>query len=213
MRVASWFLVLCTVLGGVAVFFPNIRLDVGGHILGKHSEISLYRISTDREMVRTMLAVYRHNRQRKLGDSLIHKVVPHLSDRLGKAKGSLEDVRDAMDTLDDLTDDDLKTAGTIYTAAFWGLLGLQAALILLVFPAMFRGAAGRGRRVVALIVALLVAVLAVGFHFGCREVVWEANDEFSHTILTLAPAAYLVPIAAVLALFASIALLTRRATK
>lgn len=209
-RAASWFLVLCTVLGGIAAFFPAMRLDVGGRLLGKHSEISLYRISNDREMVRSMLSAYRASHQRKLGDKVIHKVTSHLGNHLKGTKDTLEDIRDAMDTLDDLTDDDIKTAGTLYTIAFWALLGLQAAMLLLVFPAAVRGVAGRGRRVLTLVAALLVALLAAGFHFGCREAVWQINDEFGHRIMTLAPAIYLLPAMAALAFFASIALVSRR---
>ncbi len=211
MRLVSWFLVLCTVLAGVAVMFPAMRLDVGGHLLGKRSEISLYKISTDREMVRSMLAVYHRSKQRKLADTLFHKVAAHLGGHLHRAKDSIDDVVDAMDTLDDLSDADIKTAAIAYTAAFWSLLVLIAMQVLSVFPIAIRGVAGRARRVFAVLVALLIAALAVGFHLGCREAVWEVNDEFSRTVMSLAPAAYVLPAAAIVALLAAIALAARRA--
>jgi hypothetical protein len=43
-------------------------------------------------------------------------------------------------------------------------------------------------------------VIAVALHIGCREAVWQANDEVGYTTLALGPGAYLLPLAAIAAL-------------
>ncbi|HEX4420719.1 MAG TPA: hypothetical protein VH165_22545 [Kofleriaceae bacterium] len=213
MRVASWLLILCTILGGVAVFLPSIELRVNGQGFGKRTELSLYKASTDRAMVRRLLAAYRHSKQRKLGGELIHVVTPHVTSRLGHTKEALEDARDAMDTLDDLTDDDIRLAGTVFTVTLWSLIGLEAVLVALVFGQLMSGIYRRGRMVVAVLVALVVAVASAALHVACREAVWEANDEIGRTTIALAPAAYVIPIAAFVSLLAAIALVTHRRSR
>jgi hypothetical protein len=115
-----------------------------------------------------------------------------------------------MDTLDDVSDDDVRTAGIALVATLCVLLGLDAAIAALVFGAVMRGSYRRGRFVAALVAQLLVAAIAIALHIACREAVWEANDEVSRTVLTLGPGAYVVPIAAVAGLVTAIALVARR---
>jgi lysylphosphatidylglycerol synthetase-like protein (DUF2156 family) len=205
-RVASWTFVLCTALGAVAVFLPSIELRGAGEVT-KHAQLSLHAASTDRELVRKLIAAYHGNSKRHLGATFLHKVTPRAS---GRPRAALEDARDAMDTLDDVSDDDVRTAGTIFTIALWTLLGLDAVMAGLVFGELMRGVFRRGRLVVALAASVVVAAIAIALHLACREAVWQANDEVGRTALVLAAGAYVLPIAAVAALIAAIVLVARR---
>lgn len=206
-RVASWAYVLCAVLVAVAIFLPCLDLRAGGGAVGKRTERSLHQISGDRALIHRMLVAYHGSAKRKIGTKIIHAVTPRAA---GRSRAALEDARDAMDTLDDVTDDDIKHAGTVLTITLWALIGLEAALVLLVFPQLMRGTFGRGRLVLALLGALVIAAVAIALHLVLREAVWQVNDELSHTILVLGPGAYVLPLAAIAALLAAVVLVARR---
>jgi hypothetical protein len=206
-RVAAWVFVLCTGLGAVAVFLPSVELQLHGAAVSKRAQLSLHTASTDRALVRRLLAGYRRSEHRRLGGALVREVTPRVT---GRPRAALEDARDAMDTLDDVTDDDVRTAGTVFLVTLWTLIGLDAAMILLVFPPLMRGAFGRGRMAVALVAALAAAALGVALHVACREAVWEANDEIGRTALVLAPGAYVLPLAALSGLVSAVVLVARR---
>jgi hypothetical protein len=205
-RVASWVFVLCTALGAVAVFLPSVELPGAGKVT-RHAQLSLYTASTDRELVRRLFAAYHRNSKRQLGAALLHKVTPRAS---GRPRAALEDARDAMDTLDEVSDDDVRTAGTVFTIVLWTLLGLEVAIACLVFTELMRGGFRRGRLITALAGAVVVAAIAIALHLACREAVWEANDELGHAAVRLAAGAYVIPVAAVAALAAGIAVVARR---
>lgn len=206
-RVASWAYVLCAVLVAVAIFLPCLDLRAAGGAVSKRTERSLHQISRDRALIHRMLVAYHGSAKRKVGTKIIHAVTPRAS---GRARAALEDARDAMDTLDDVTDDDIKHAGTVLTITLWAVIGLEAALILLVFPQLMRGTFRRSRFVLALLGALVVAAVAIALHLVLREAVWQVNDEISHTILVLGPGAYAMPLAAIAALIAAVILVARR---
>jgi len=206
-RVASWAFVLCAALVAIGVFLPSIDVQLAGRAVSKRARLSLYAASTDRELVRKVIAGYHGNSKRHLGAAVLHKVTPRTS---GRPRAALEDARDAMDTLDDVSDDDVRTAGTIFTIALWTLLGLDAVMAGLVFGDLMRGAYRRSRMIGALAASVVVAALAIALHLACREAVWEANDEVGHSALVLAAGAYVLPIAAVAALVAAIVLVARR---
>jgi hypothetical protein len=93
----------------------------------------------------------------------------------------LGDARDAVDTLDDVSEDDVRTAGTWFAVALGVLLALDAAIALVVFTQLMSGAYRRSRMVAALVGSVLVAAIAIALHALCRVAVWEANDEIGRS--------------------------------
>ena len=207
MRVASWVFVVSAALVALGVFLPSLELRPGGAAISKRAELSLHAISRDRHLVRRLLAAYHGSARRQLGGKLVRGVVPRIA---GRPRAALEDARDAMDTLDGLSDDDVKTAGTALTVTLWALIGLEAVLIALVFGELMRGTFRRSRAALALIGALLATAVAIALHLACREAAWQANDEVGRTIVTLGPGAYVLPIAAIAALVAAVVLVSHR---
>lgn len=206
-RVASWVFVLCAALGAVGVFLPSIELRLQGSSVSKRTDRSLYQIASDRQLARRLLAMYRKSAKRRVGGEIVRTVTPRIH---GHARGALDDARDAMDTLDDVSDDDVRTAGIVLIAALATLLGLDVLMAGLVFGELMRGSFRRGRHVAALLASLLVTAIAIVLHLACREAVWQANDEVSRTVLSLGPGAYVVPAAAIAAFFVAIILVAKR---
>jgi hypothetical protein len=206
-RVASWVFVLCAVVVALGIFLPALALRPGGAAISKRTELSLHTISRDRHTMRRLLAAYHASSRRELGGRVIRSVVPKIT---GKPRAALEDARDAMDTLDDLSDDDVRTAGTALTVTLWSLIGLEAILIALVFGELMRGTFRRWRLGLALLGAVLAAATAIALHLVCREAAWQANDEVGRTIVTLGPGAYLLPAGGVGALIAAVVLVARQ---
>ena len=207
MRVASWVVVLAAVVGAVGVFLPSIELQLAGKAVSRRTQLSLYTASRDRELVRKLVIAYHASSQRQLGGEVLRKVTPHVG---GRVRSALDDARDAMDALDDTSDDDVRSAAIVFTAALAALLALDGLMILLVFPQLMRGAFRRGPVVAALAASVLAAAIAVALHVACREAIWQANDEVGRTTLVLAAGAYVIPLAAITGLAAAIALLVRR---
>ncbi|HZJ65831.1 MAG TPA: hypothetical protein VFD36_20110 [Kofleriaceae bacterium] len=207
MRVASWVFVLAAVVGAVGVFLPSIELQLAGKAVSRRTQISLYTASRDRELVRKLVVAYHASSKRQLGGEVLRKVTPHVG---GRVRGALDDARDAMDALDDTSDDDVRTAAIVFTAALAALLALDGLMILLVFPQLMRGAFRRGPLIAALAASVLAAAIAVALHVACREAIWQANDEVGRTTLALAAGAYVIPLSALTGLGAAIALLVRR---
>jgi hypothetical protein len=205
-RVASWAFVLCAALGAIGVFLPGVDLQLGGRAVTRHARLSLHTASTDRELVRRLIAAYHHSSKRHMGTELVRTVTPRAT---GRSRAALEDARDAMAALDEVSDDDVRTAGLIFTFVLWTLLGLEAAIAALVFGELMRGAYRRGRLIAALVGSVVVTAIAVALHLACREAVREANDEVGRSAIVLAPGAYVIPIAAIAALVAAIVLVAR----
>jgi hypothetical protein len=207
-RVACWVLLLCTALGAVGVFLPSVEIGAGAAI-SRRTRVSLYTASSERETVRRLLAAYHMSGKRELGGDMLRTASSRVGGRL---RGAIEDARDAMATLDEVSDDDVRTAGTVFTVTLWALLALEAAIVLLVLPQVMRRVYRRGRLVAALIAAAAVAAIAIALHAVCRETVWQANDELGVTTLRLAVGAYVIPLAAIAGLAAA-ALLVLRARR
>jgi hypothetical protein len=206
-RLASWVFVIAAVLGAIGVFLPSVELQLGGTSVSRRTRISLYTASRDRDLVRRLIAAYHTSSKRKLSGDLVRTVSPRVG---GRVRSVLEDARDAMDMLDDTSDDDVRTAGAGFTAALAALLALDAVMILLVFPSLMRGTFRRGPLIGALVASLLATAIAGALHLACREAVWRANDEVGVTTVALAAGAYVIPLAALVNLAAAIALLRRR---
>jgi hypothetical protein len=199
-RIASWVFVVCALCAFVSAFLPCIELTVGG-LTPRRGSLSLYKISTERELARALFGKYSHSHGRVMAEKLTNAIAP----RLGSNKLHLDDAQDAMQTLDELNDDDVRNAGLAIMIGVWMLLVLSAVMGLLVLGELTRREFRTRRALYAGLVSLVVAVITVGAHLGLREAVWQANDELGHDSFGLAVAGYLLPAAGVIALGAAIA--------
>jgi hypothetical protein len=206
-RIACWVFVIAAAVGAVGVFLPSIEVQLGGKSVSRRTEISLYTASRNRELARRLVAAYHASERRKLGGDIVRTVSPRVG---GRVRSVLEDARDAMDTLDDTRDDDVRTAGILFTGALIALLAVDAFMILLVFPSLMRGSFRLPALIAALATSVLGTAIALALHIGCRVVVWRANDEVGYSTLALAPGAYVIPAAALVGLGAMIAMIKRR---
>jgi hypothetical protein len=205
-RVTSWIFVLCAALGIVGAFLPSVELELRGTAVSERTQLSLYEASSNRERVRELIAAYHRSTRRELGGDVLRAASQRTAGRL---RGAIDGARDAMETLDYVSEDDVRTAGTIFTVTLWSLLGLEALIVLLVFPQLMRGSYRRARLVAALATAVVVAAIAIALHAACREAVAQANAEVGGTTLALAAGAYVIPLAAVAALVAAVVLIVR----
>jgi hypothetical protein len=193
-RIASWVFLLCAVLSAAAVFMPALEIQIGGTTLGKHMSLSLYETSTKREQVRHFFEAYNSFGGHKKAEQLLGKAANKLGKRV---KSRINDVRDAMETMDDVRDEDIETVATILQVTMWSFLALTAIMIALVFVETIRKTLRRSRIIIALAMSLVAAVAAVGIHIVFRKVVAEANDEIGGHPFALSGGAYVLPIVAV----------------
>ena len=210
MRIASWLFVACAALAVVSVFLPSLQVEVHG-FTGKRTSVSLYKAVHDRQLARALFGRYRRSAGRSWGEAATAVLVP----RMGKHKVHLDDAQDAMETLDELDDDDVRHAGQALAVAVWTLLGACALMAMLV-TAELVGTTSRARRMWgAAALSVLVALLAIGALLGCREAAWQANDELGTHNVVLGIGAYLLPVMACGALVAitSAIVLQRRARR
>src|SRR4029079_11805602 len=196
-RIACWVFVIAAVLGAIGVFLPSIEVQLGGQSVSPRTEISLYPGSRNRELARRLVAAYHASERRKLGRDIVRTVSPRVG---GRVRSVLEDARDALDTLDDTRDDDVRTAGIVFTGALIALLAVDALMILLVFPPLMRGSFRPGTLIAALATSMVGTAIALALHLACRVVVWRANDEVGASTLALAAGAYVIPAAALVGL-------------
>jgi hypothetical protein len=203
-------------LAALGVFFPAIeaRPALAGHAgsrIAKHTTLSLYQAASDRELARRLLAAYRASHGQRLGTRVVAAMEPHAH---GRIKDTLDDAHDAMDALAQISDDDAKTYGTALAVAIWLFISIQAAIALVVLVQAVGGIFRRGRIIGATVLALIGAAMAIAMWLGCKQVVFEINDELSYAITELGAGAWLIPIGAIGALGSGIALLAaqRRAS-
>jgi hypothetical protein len=200
-RIAAWAFVVCAVLCVVGIFVPAVELRLDGGSVSRKTSLSLYQLSTSRELVRGYLEAYKRAPGRKLGEGLAAALMPRVTRGV---RGHLGDLRDAMSTLDDVDDKDVVTAGRILTATVWTLLALVAVMAGIVFSDTMRERYRRGRTIIVVAIALVVAVAAIAVMLAAREAVWQANDELGRDIVGVAFGAYMLPVAALGALAAAI---------
>jgi len=205
-RIAAWAFVVCAVLCVVAIFVPAVELRIDGGSVSRKTSLSLYQISTSRDVVRGYLGAYKRAPGRKLGEGVTAALMPRVTRGL---RGHLGDLRDAMTTLDDVDDKDVVTAGRILTATVWSLLALIAVMTGIVFSDTMRERYRRGRTTVVVALALVVAAAAIAVMLAAREAVWQANDELGRDIIGVAFGAYMLPVAALGALAAGIVQLVK----
>lgn len=209
MRAPAWIFLICTVLTVIGVFLPSVEVPVTSTTIGKRTSLSLYQANTNRELVRKLVMNYHRSSSRPIGAALIGVMSPRIG---GKLKSYLGDARDAMDTLDGVTDDDAKTLGKVLAITVWTFLLLHAVMAALVFGEAMRVKDGfrTGRIIAALAVSVVVTAVAIAIHLVCKEAVFEANDEVGREALGLAVGAYMIPIASIAGSLAIIALLVQR---
>lgn len=203
MRVAIWVLVAGAFLASVGVFVPAVRVELMGRA-GQHDDsFSLYQVADSRDSVRELLARYQGSTVKQVGTRVLGKVAPRLG---GKTRSGVDDVQAVAEALEDISDDDLRTIGTVTTVTLWTLLGLSAVVIVLAFPV---NAGTRRLRIAGVVVAAtLAAAIGVAIHLVLARVVAEAQVELEPALVTLRTAAYLIPGATVASLLGAIALVT-----
>ena len=188
-RVVSWIFVVCAFASATGIFMPSLEVTL---VRSKYGNVSLYEVSTHRALATKLLAAYHKNRGRALTEVLLE----HSKNEYAG------DARDAMSTLDSVSDRDVKTAGTAFVAILWAFLALQAVMGLLVLGSLV-GDVYRKRRLV--LVAALSAVstaIAIGLRLVCGEAVFQANDEVGRTVLGVGPGATVMVVASAIGLVA-----------
>lgn len=207
MRIAAWVFLLCTLASAVGVFVPAVELRVGGHVLTKKAAISLWQAHDDKELVRRFLGGYNKSGSKKYGAAILGALSPKQ-----RAHGHLDDVHDAMDTLDSIDDADVVSGARLFTIFLWVYLALHAAMAILIFSSLMNDAQFRKRTLgIALGLATVVAAIGVAIHWACGEAVFEANDEVGVELVGTSTASWLCPLAACGALVALITLTVIRA--
>ena len=161
--------------------------------------MSLYEASTHRALARRLIGAYQKSRGRALGEVIADVALRHVkNDYLG-------DARDAMSTLDEVSDRDVATAGTALVVAIWLFLALQALGGVLVLGQLV-GDVWRRRRLIAIVaMALVSSVIGVAMLLVCREAAWQANDEVGHAILGAGAGVYVMTVASIASLACAIA--------
>jgi hypothetical protein len=191
-RIVGWAFVICTVLGVVGVFVPAVELHVSGVAVTKKGALSLYQASNDRDLMRHFVASYGKNR--RYGAALVGALSPHAK---GRVKGNLDDVHDAMDTLDSVSDDDIVSGARAFKYALWGFLGLHVLMGLLIFTNVMQGAFRPRTLAIAAACSLVVTAMSIAIWWACGEAVFQANDELGFEIAGTSIGATLLPIAAI----------------
>jgi hypothetical protein len=200
MRVASWVFVACAVLGATGMFLPAIEVEG----LGAHGGQSLYRLGRDRALAKRLLARYRAHRAiaEKTSDSALH----HSTKRAKQLH--VDDARDAMSTLDDITDDDVAHATLALSILVWTFVVMEIGAIALVAPAT-QGPIRRRRAIGAVVLAGVIAVIAVAVWWGRNF----ALDEIDLDQLAAGPGPFVAVAAAVGALAAAVFIVVKQPRK
>lgn len=172
--------------------------------MSKRQTLSLHGASQNRKLVRKVLAASRRSDMLKMGNAALGKASSHAGAR---TRSVIEDAGDAYDTLSGISDEDVQQAGRGLVALTWIIIGLCAAMIALVFFDVVGGVFHRGRIIGAIVVSLIVAAIGVAVKIGIGMVVFEANDDLGTSAFSLGVAAWVMPLAAISALLACIALL------
>jgi len=210
-RFAAWLSIAFAVVSALAIAMPGLELQISGVSLGKRASISLYTAAKDRDVARALLEKYHATGSRKLGEKAADMVLEHASKHAKKAH--VDDARDAMSTLDDVNDSDVKVAGHALVGLTFGYPLLVVTMVLLLFGATNESTFTLRRAIGGLVLGVLVAAAAVGVYFGWSMVVAEANDEVGATLFAMGVGAYMMPVCAGIALAGAIATLVLRAKR
>lgn len=207
MRIAAWLSIAFAVASAIAVFLPGVELQIGGVSLGKRASISLYKAARERDLASALMEKYHATGGRKLGEKAADALLQHAHKHAKKAH--VDDARDAMDTLDSVSDSDVKTAGQALVVLTWSFFLVVLVLVIVMFGTT-NEAFTRRRAIAGVAIAVVLAAVAVAVRFGWGMVVAEANDELGVDSFALGIGADLMAIAAVASLGAAIAVLVLR---
>lgn len=200
-RVAAIVAVVCACVSLGSVFLPTGELVIREPMATHRAARSLYELGKSSGAVRGFLAHYRSSSAKKIGVKALDKLAPHLPDRW---RSPADDVREAVSILDGLQDRDIDTAGKVMSAVLWTLISLHVLLILLVQGTDVD--TRRARVILALVVAVVTAAVAIGVYVALRRIVDTANTELEREMFGLRTGAYMLPLAAALALATVIAM-------
>jgi hypothetical protein len=192
-RVVSWIFVVCAFASATGIFMPSLEVTL---VRSKYGNVSLYEVGSHRALATKLIAAYHKSRGRALTEALTGVVLKHSPNEY------VGDASDAMSTLDSVSDQDVRTAGTASVAIIWAFLAVQAVTGLLVLGSLV-GDVYRKRRLV--LVAALSAVstaIAIGLRLVCGEAVFQANDEVGRTVLGVGPGATVMVVASAVGLVA-----------
>ncbi len=196
-RIASWTFVACMLLGMICVFLPSAEVQVGGVAVSHRATLSLYRAETNREVVRRWLQLYGHSSSKRMGGALVAALLPHTR---GAINDHLGDVHDAMTDLEGVSDEDVKTAGTVLAILLWSFLALHVLAGGLVVRGLVRQRHRGFGLALLMLLAIVIAGVAVALYFAWGAAVFEVNDDIGKDVVGLALGAYVAPVAALLAL-------------
>lgn len=174
MRLVSWIFVLCALASATGIFMPGLELRA---VRVKHGSVSLYELASHRALAARVIAAYHKSRGRALGEALTAVVVKRTHNEY------LGDASDAMSTLDDISDQDVRTLGTVLVVTIWGFLAIQAVMGLLVLGSLVGDVYRKRRLVLVTVLAAVSSAISIGLMMVCREAAWEANDEIGHAVL------------------------------
>ena len=199
--------VVCTLASALGVWLPAVGLRNAGP-LAKRTSISIYRATTDREFVRKLFIGYNRSSGKRIGGAIIAILSPHAG---GCLKEYIDDAHDAMDTIGGVSDEDARAITKILAITIWTFLLLHLVMAALVVRELVNSTYRKSRLIAAAALALVVTAVAIAIHLGCREAVWQANDELGHDAFGLGSGAYaMIPIASVTGFVAAVALVIAR---
>lgn len=210
MRIAAWAFVVCTVVSTIAIFVPAIEIEihVGGKKLGKTEAMSLWQLNTSRDKLARFVETFRANKARKAGAKIADKIGSKLSGKLGS---TARELRDGLEGVDSVKNEDIKTLGIVLSIATYTLLALELLILGVMFGDTVKGRFRKGRVIIALIAAFIAAgvtiALCIGLSIGADTGTSELG--LSAVSLTTRAGTYLMPIGASLALVAAIVLLVQ----
>ena len=199
-RVATIVAIVATCLSLASMFLPTGELIIREPMATHRAARSLYDLGKSTGAVKGFIASYRASKVKKIGAKVLDRVAAHLPGRL---QSQAAEIQEAVAVLDSLRDEDITTAGKVMAVTLWTLISLHVLLILLLQGTDV--ATSRLRVLLALAVAVVTAAVAVGVHVALRRIVAAANVELEREMFALRTGAYLLPLAAIIALATVIA--------
>ena len=196
-RVATIAAIAITCLSVASLFLPTGELAVRQATTTTSASRSLYDLGKSTGEVRSFIDAYRASAVKRLGARALDRVAPHLSGRLGERAA---EVQEAVAILDGIEDRHIDTAGKVMAGTLWTVISLHVLLILLLVGT--DAGTGRARVVITVIVAVLNSMVALGVYVALDRIVTTANAELARNMFALRSGAYLLPVAAAVALAA-----------
>ena len=200
-RIATIAAIVATCFALGSVFLPTGQITVKGPTVTHTAARSLYDLGKSTGAVRSFLHSFRSSTAKKIGVKVLDKLSPHLRGRVGE---QADEIREAVAILDGLRDRDIDTAGKVMAGVLWTLIALNVLLVLLLQGT--DASTSRARVWSSCVLAFIAAAVAVGVYVALTRIVATANAELERDLFALRTGAYLLPIAAVVALATVVAM-------